>query len=171
MSDSEQRLPVVTLPSFAAVVADLFLVPVGHSGTATTSISFRADGQSMYPSIRDGESIIVEAVDTDRIVRGDILLCRHGGRVLAHRVVDLSGFGPERVVRLRGDAKGDCDAPIAASSVIGRVTSVRRGSRTSALAGRWARLRYRARTVASRAKMLAVLVCVAQCQPPQTRER
>jgi hypothetical protein len=171
MSDSEQRLPVVTLPSFATVVTDLFHGQLGHPGMATTSISFRAEGQSMYPAIRDGESIVVRPVNTDQIVRGDVLLCRQGDRALAHRVVDLSGVGRERVVRMRGDAKRDCDAPIAASSVIGRVTSVRRGRRTIALAGRWARLRYRARTVASRAKMLAMLLCVARGLPPQTRER
>lgn len=171
MSDSEQRLPAVTLPSFATLVTDLFQGPLRHSGTETTSISFRADGQSMYPSIRDGESIIVGPVNTDQIVRGDVLLCRHGDRVLAHRVVHLSGVGPERLLRLRGDAKRGCDTPVVVSSVIGQVTAVRRKGRTIPLSGRWARLRYRARTMASRAKMLAMLVCVARCPSPQTREQ
>jgi signal peptidase I len=170
MSDSEQRLPVVTLPSFATVVTDLFHEPLRHSGMATASICFRAGGQSMYPSIRDGESIIVAPVNTDRIVRGDVLLYRHGNRVLAHRVVDLSGVGLQRVVRLRGDAKRDCDAPVGVSSVIGQVTAVRREGRTIPLSGRRARFRYRARAIASRAKMLAMLVCVARCPSPQTRE-
>jgi hypothetical protein len=171
MSDSEQRLPAVTLPSFATVVTDLFQGPLRHTPIAPTSICFRACGQSMHPSIRDGESVIVGPMNPDRIVRGDVLLCRHGDRVLAHRVVDLSGTGEDRILRLRGDAKRDCDGPVVASMVIGRVESVRRDGRTIALSGRWARLRYRARTAASRAKMLAMLVCAARCPPPQTRER
>jgi hypothetical protein len=137
MSDSEQRLPAVTLPSFATVVTGLLEASSESSGI-TASISFRAAGDSMYPSIRDGESIIVSPLHGDRIVRGDVLLCRHGDRFLAHRVVELSGVGPERVVRLRGDAKRDCDAPVAESSVIGKVVSVRRDGRTISLSGRWA---------------------------------
>ena len=64
----------------------------------------------------------------------------------------MTGYGSERVLRLRGDAKRGCDAPVAASDVIGKVLSVRRNGRAIALSGRAARLRYRARTVASRAK-------------------
>jgi hypothetical protein len=169
MSDSEQRLPVVTLPSFVTVVTDLFEPPSDHA--STMSICFRAEGDSMHPTIRHGESIVVSTLYGDRIVRGDVLLCRHRDRLLAHRVVDLSGIGGERVVRLRGDAKRDDDAPVAVSSVIGKVVSVRRDGRMISLSGRWPRLRYRARTAASRAKMLAMLVCVARRPLPQTRER
>jgi hypothetical protein len=108
----------------------------------------------MYPSIRDGELITVGPVDGDAIVRGDVLLCRNGNRVLAHRVVAITGRGGARVLRLRGDAKLACDAPIAVNHVIGKVESVRRNGRTIALCGPLARLRYRARRAAARVKVV-----------------
>jgi len=39
-----------------------------------TAVRFRAEGTSMYPTIRDGETITVVAVSTDEVVRGDVLL-------------------------------------------------------------------------------------------------
>jgi hypothetical protein len=156
MSESEQLLPVVTLPPFARVVTDLFTALPGAALPHGLLVSFRASGESMYPSIRDGESIAVGPVRAESIVRGDVLLCRLGERLLAHRVVSVAGCGRERILRLRGDAKRDCDAPVTAADVIGRVMSVRRDGRSVRLAGPWARLRYRARRIASRARMLAM---------------
>ena len=68
-------------------------------------VRFRAEGLSMYPAIRHGELITVGPVAADQVVRGDVLLCRHSTRVLAHRVVAMTGYGSERVLQLRGDAK------------------------------------------------------------------
>jgi len=106
----------------------------------------------MYPTIRDGEVITIAAVSPDDIVRGDVLLCRHDRRVLAHRVVDVTTRGTGRVFHLRGDAKAACDAPVGADAVVGKVLSVCRNGRVTPLCGRAARLRHAARTSASGAK-------------------
>jgi len=120
--------------------------------TNGTIVRFRAEGISMYPTICDGEAITVAAVSTDDVVRGDVLLCRHGKRVLAHRVVGVTSCGTERFFELRGDAKVSCDAPVGAGAVVGKVVSVRRNGRVIPLSGRAARLRHRARTAASRVR-------------------
>ena len=150
MSEPERQLPGVTVPSFERVITDLCgVLPIG------TLVTFRAEGLSMYPAIRHGELITVGPIAADRIVRGDVLLCRHSTGVLAHRVVAMTGHGGRRVLHLRGDAKRACDAPIAPTDVIGRVLSVRRNGRAIPLSGRAARLRHRMRTAASRAKAFA----------------
>jgi hypothetical protein len=106
----------------------------------------------MYPTIRDGETITVAPVATDDVVSGDVLLCRHGQRVLAHRVVVVTTCGTERVFELRGDARASSDAPVGADAVVGRVVGVRRNGRVIPLSGRAARLRHRARAAASGAR-------------------
>ena len=90
--------------------------------TAGCRVRFRATGQSMYPTIRDGELIDVERVEFTSIQPGDVLLYRHERRPIAHRVVQIyreggaiSGF------LLCGDAKTACDAPIEPHQVLGRV--------------------------------------------------
>jgi signal peptidase I len=120
--------------------------------TTGTLVLFRAEGTSMYPTIRNGEAIMIAAVSAGEIIRGDVLLYRHGQRVLAHRVVGVSTRGTDRFFELRGDAKAACDPLVGASAVVGRVVGVQRNGRLVPLCGRAARLRHRARATASHAK-------------------
>jgi signal peptidase I len=121
-------------------------------GAAVSAVRFRAEGESMYPTIRDGDTITVAAVAADAVVRGDILLCRHDARWLAHRVVDVATRGGERVFEMRGDAKGSSDAPVAASAVFGRVVFLHRNGRLIRVCGPSARMRRVVRVAASRAR-------------------
>jgi hypothetical protein len=109
--------------------SDLFGAVIEEALTAGTVVRFRAEGTSMCPTIRDGEIISVAAVSIDEIVRGDVLLCRHAARVLAHRVVGVTMRGRDRFFELRGDAKAACDASVGADAVVGRVVAVGRSGR------------------------------------------
>ena len=93
------------------------------------TVRFRAEGTSMYPTIRHGDTITVVAVSPGQVARGDVLLCHQGRRVLAHRVVGVTTYGTERVFQLKGDARIECDAPVSASAILGAVIDVRRDRR------------------------------------------
>jgi hypothetical protein len=95
----------------------------GFANGAT--VRFRAEGDSMYPTIRNGETITVIAVSADEVVCGDILLCRHRARLLVHRVVRAVASAGGLTFELRGDAKASCDAPVGSGAVIGRVIADR----------------------------------------------
>lgn len=157
MSDllQEQQPPGVTLPRFTQVIIDLIGAPIGGVASIGTCVRFRAEGFSMHPAIRDGELVTAGPANADDAVCGDVLLCRHSTRMLAHRLVAVNGYGSDRVLHLRGDANGACDAPVAPGDVIGKVLSVWRNGRCVPLCGRAARLRHAARAAASRAKGLA----------------
>ncbi len=77
---SPQSSLLITHP-FSELAATL--LREGHS------IRFRAAGQSMHPTIRDGETIVVEPIDLRDIKRGDIVLYRDLRGVIAHRVVAI----------------------------------------------------------------------------------
>jgi signal peptidase I len=128
---------------FASIVEDAL--------TSGEMVRFRAEGESMYPTIRDGDAITVARVSAGDVVRGDILLCRHEARVLAHRVVGVTRCDGELFFELRGDAKGSSDAPVGASAVVGRVIHVQRNGRLIRLCGPAARVRHAARMALSRA--------------------
>jgi signal peptidase I len=130
----------------------IFAVVLEQALTTGATVRFRAEGESMYPTIRHGETISMERVSTASVIAGDVLLCRHGTRLLAHRVVHIAADGASRGFQLRGDAKGGCDAPIGASAVVGRVVSVDRNGRVIPLCGRAARLRHTVRAMASRGR-------------------
>ena len=88
-------------------------------------INFQTPGQSMYPTIRDGEKVLVEPVLTDALKRGDVLLYRRGERLIAHRLLRIERTAEISLI-LRGDALGQADAPIHPNQVLGRVVSVER---------------------------------------------
>jgi hypothetical protein len=135
--------------------ASTFLAVIDDALTSGTMVRFRAEGSSMYPAIRDGETITVVAVCPDEVVRGDVLLCRHGTRVLAHRVVGVAINGTERLFQLKGDAKIECDAPVGARAIVGAVINVRRNGRLIPLRGRAPHMRRAVRAAGSRARMFA----------------
>jgi hypothetical protein len=130
-------------------------------------VRFRAGGQSMHPTIKDGEVITVEPALPDKIKRGDIVLYRFRQGVIAHRVVRIEKrAGDDRRFILRGDSSAMCDAPVEAEKILGRVVSVERGGRDVDLASRKAKLIRAARSRASRLKRTRLL---AQRRPAVAR--
>lgn len=106
-------------------------------GLATgRAVRFCATGSSMHPAIRDGETIVVEPIAADAVDRGAVLLCRHRGRLLAHRVVAITTRDSVREFQLRGDALGATDQPVPADAIVGHVVGVWRDGRLAAIAPR-----------------------------------
>lgn len=77
-------------------------------------------GQSMEPSIKDGEEVFFEKVTADQIQIGDIILFYKAGTLIGHRVL-----WKVRLKKLYFLTKGDnsifADRPINAESVYARV--------------------------------------------------
>ena len=107
-------------------------------------VNFSAPGHSMYPTIMANETILVEPIDPGTVRRGDILLYRTNGRLVAHRVVGInmpagnsissnsnfdtpsSAFSFQPSFTFRGDACPSCDAPVTADHILGKVVAIER---------------------------------------------
>ena len=108
------------------------LLECGHS------VRFKAPGRSMQPTIKEGETITVDPIAPEEVKRGDIILYRTPGGVVAHRVVGIerkmstqsSSLIPHHLFLLRGDAATTCDAPVAPDQVLGKVICVERDGRS-----------------------------------------
>ena len=96
------------------------------------SVRFRASGGSMQPAICHGDVLTVGPVAVSNVRPDTIAVYRRLDRLFAHRVVriDVDDSGAPVFV-LRGDAASGCDAPVAASQILGEVVKVER--RTSAI--------------------------------------
>jgi signal peptidase len=117
------------------------------------SIRFQAPGRSMYPTIKEHETITVQSVATSGVKTGDIILYRLEAVVIAHRVVRIERgeHGGSRFI-LRGDASGAPDEPVEPAQVLGKVVSVERGGRSIDLYSRRAKMLRTAYVWASRVK-------------------
>jgi hypothetical protein len=146
----------------------LFAEVMEHALTSGTLVRFRAEGSSMHPTIRDGEVITAAPVSVADVVRGDVVLCRHGGRVLAHRVVAIAAHGGDRRFELRGDGHTASGALVTADEIVARIVAVRRRGRSMPLssAGGWLTLRARAIAAAARRTIAgAIRICKSVCTP------
>ena len=52
-------------------------------------VSFTAPGHSMYPTILANEPVLVEPIDAATVHKGDIVLYRTNGHLIAHRVMGI----------------------------------------------------------------------------------
>ncbi len=52
-------------------------------------VSFNAPGHSMYPTILANEPVLVEPIDPAAVHKGDIVLYRTNGHLIAHRVMGI----------------------------------------------------------------------------------
>jgi len=122
---------------FADIVTEL--LSRGHR------VRFRADGVSMHPTIRAGETVTVEPVS--KIGIGDIVFYRAERGLIAHRVVRIRKENGGAVFLTRGEARGSTDEAVLDQHVFGRVLAVERNGRSINLAGRWEKIRSLATSV------------------------
>ncbi|MFQ3581946.1 MAG: S24/S26 family peptidase [Chloracidobacterium sp.] len=86
------------------------------------AVRFRATGQSMAPTIADGDVIRVEPLAMDAPVSvGDVVLALVNNRLIAHRVIGITGGGVTAQLTLRGDAQASVADCVARRDVLGRL--------------------------------------------------
>ncbi|MCU0561194.1 MAG: S24/S26 family peptidase [Desulfobacterales bacterium] len=99
---------------------------------------FRAPGRSMHPTIRENEAVIVAPASASSLAVGDIVLCRSGDKITAHRLVgidsdevEVSPAAAAQPIRFttRGDACIKCDPPVSPEQLLGKVVAVERRGR------------------------------------------
>jgi hypothetical protein len=105
--------------AFASVVEGLLAEGI--------SVRFRAGGRSMTPTIDDGEVLIVAPAAAHQLAVADVAFCQTRARSLAHRVLSVArdAAGAHQLT-LCGDAALECDGPVTAAEVRGRVVAVER---------------------------------------------
>ena len=82
-------------------------------------LSCAFEGRSMYPTLRNGERVLVSPVAYDELVIGDLIVFHDGRGLLCHRLIRKTN----RTLSLKGDTNLWADPPIPWSQALGRVTS------------------------------------------------
>ncbi len=86
-----------------------------------------ATGGSMLPLIRPGDRLLVGFGAQDA-GRGDVILFRHGGLVVAHRVVGIRSRDGARRIIAKGDNEPFATEDVAPTDLLGIVRAIDRGS-------------------------------------------
>ncbi len=115
-------VPDTSAASFARTHSALIAAAVAHAVGDGREIWVRGLGGSMWPTIRDGDRVLLSDIEgTPR--RGDVVLVARRKDNTLHRVVEVTG----RHVVTSADASGVADPPAPHESVIARGVAVERG--------------------------------------------
>lgn len=96
-----------------------------------TSLRVKGRGSSMYPFIRNGDTLLIEPKSRNKLCIGDIIFYRRPeGQYIAHRLVRK--IEPDTLIT-RGDNLTYYDEPVPDRHVFGRVVSIERDGRYRSL--------------------------------------
>jgi uncharacterized repeat protein (TIGR01451 family) len=109
-------------------------------------VRFRADGQSMYPNVLDGDTVVIAPISAGQPQRGDIALTRGDRGFVLHRVVGFDAVAG--AICTRGDSGQENDSrPV---KVLGKAVAIERDGKTISLTARGTALRHSVRTQSNR---------------------
>jgi len=91
-------------------------------------------GNSMLPIIRDGDRALT-AHGCASVRRGDVVIFRRNGHMVAHRVMRIRDGGRDGGLTLvtKGDNTPQFDLPLSAGEIVGRVLAVERNGKRMSL--------------------------------------
>lgn len=90
------------------------------------TLSFRMAGNSMYPTLKAGELGQVEKCSPNELKIGDIVIFKAHGKLVAHRLIDISKKNEYQVFTAKGDKNQYKDTPFTSDAVVGKLVSFER---------------------------------------------
>src|SRR5215467_6943838 len=139
-SSLERRLMNIVPPSKPSVdvVSEVLSFGLRCVSEPTTRACFRLSAEEKSSPLNLSE-----------VKMGEIALYHADRGLTAHRAVGIrKESGKASVFLTRGEAAGSTEEAVQGQEVLGKVVALERNSRSTYLGGRWAKLRYRARSSA-----------------------
>jgi signal peptidase I len=125
---------------------------------AVLSLNAYLSGQSMHPTILEGELVHITSFDVSESKLGDILIFKRGSDYFAHRLIKKLNNTENGVMLVTaGDAYKYPDPPIHIDSVIGKAISIERNGRIISLETPMHRLVGKLRAFVARYRTIRVL--------------
>ena len=85
-------------------------------------MKYRALGHSMSPFIKSGSILTIKP--DKKIDMGDVILCKSGDSLFAHRVIAKNSLNGESIFITKGDNLSDRDPEVNSQSVLGKVIEI-----------------------------------------------
>jgi len=89
-------------------------------------LSFRMQGYSMFPTLKDGDLGYVEKCSPNELKIGDIVVFKAHEKLIAHRLIGFAYQQNQKIFLAKGDKNNFNDLPISSDALVGKVTSFQR---------------------------------------------
>jgi len=92
-------------------------------------VRLRAQGESMYPFIRDGDILCISPSQAQDVRYADIVYCRNlEGKAIIHRVIKKKNKEGMFLVLTKGDSSSQSDGYIGSGNIFGKVIMIEKGN-------------------------------------------
>jgi len=95
------------------------------------TLEIKMQGYSMFPVLKNGDTAQVEKCTVDKVKRGDILVFRHHGKYIAHRLLKIKHENGHIVFLAKGDNNFHYDPIFKEKELIGKVISSKCNEKTT----------------------------------------
>src|SRR5512143_1975364 len=89
-------------------------------------LRLRVISNSMLPTLRPGDEVIVQPASLGSLQRGDLVVVQHETELITHRLIEVSAQG----WRTKGDHCTAADPVWPAAMILGRVVAIQRSGRS-----------------------------------------
>jgi ATP-binding cassette subfamily B protein len=96
-------------------------------------LNFNMQGFSMFPTLKEGDSGIVEKWNPEDLVAGDIVVFKANNKLVAHRLIQVAIRDGVQWFTAKGDKNTFTDEPFTAEAFVGKMTSFQRKNRLKRL--------------------------------------
>jgi signal peptidase I len=93
-------------------------------------VALRVSGNSMYPLIRQGDSIRLEKCTAGTLAIGDIITFKKDGNYFTHRLVWTTKRANGIRLITKGDNEINTDSPVSPNHIVGKAVAIKRANRT-----------------------------------------
>jgi ATP-binding cassette subfamily B protein len=95
------------------------------------TLEIKMQGYSMYPTLKSGDTAHVEKCSPDNVQPGDILVFKHNGKFIAHRLLKINIDNNTRTFLAKGDNNGHFDPLFHENELIGKVVQIQHQNKSS----------------------------------------
>lgn len=92
-------------------------------------IRIKTKGNSMMPTLRPADEVIVAPVTVAELAIGDIVVFRNAHLLVAHRLISIANKNEKIIFTAKGDNNKHIDKPFEARQIVGKVISVERAGK------------------------------------------
>lgn len=93
------------------------------------TLSFRMHGNSMYPTLKEGDLGQVDKCRPEDLKIGDIVVFKSQEKLVAHRLIEIFYLKTVKMFRTKGDKNVHNDLPFSADELVGKMISFQRKGR------------------------------------------
>jgi len=87
------------------------------------TLEIKMQGYSMFPALKNGDTAHVEKCTPDSVQRGDILVFKHNGKYIAHRLLKIQHENTKILFLAKGDNNRHYDTLFHENELVGKVIS------------------------------------------------